>query len=635
MDIVVSIAIWLPFFGFLVNGGISLLDPPKKEKYLRVVPWVGVGSIFLSFFLFILSYFLWKEKGTPYLITLFSWVEIGLLKIPFGYQLDKLSFFMAWIVTGVGALIHLYSVGYIEKKDWARYFSYLNFFIFAMLHLVLGRNLLVLFLGWEGVGLASYLLIGFEHEKEFPRYAGMKAFITNRIGDAGFLLGMFLLIKEVNTLEYVSLAGPLSKVSPDTLFWISLFLFIGAVGKSAQFPLYVWLPDAMAGPTPVSALIHAATMVTAGVFMIGRLSFLFLKAPYISLVIAWVAAFTALFSALMALTQTDIKKVLAYSTISQLGYMFLGMAVGAYPAGMFHLFTHAFFKALLFLSAGAVIIALHHEQDIRKMGGLFSSLKQIAIPFWIGALALAGIPPLAGFFSKDMLLEYVYRFPKTGEYLWYIGVITAFLTSFYSFRLMFLVFHGKPRKKYTHLEPISWHMKYPLYILAFCSIVAGFVGIPHVFTHKPPLIEEFFGKSFSLASLPEIPPGKVLFLMFLSVGMAVLGFLLSFYLYVKEGICPVADGAYRKPWVKWSYQKFYVDEIYEILLLKPIRNLMHKAYLYIDKKGIDSFVEGIPHFVRFLGEKMASFQTGRIPHYVFYLILLILFALYILQGGYV
>lgn len=640
------LAIWLPLFGFLFNGIWALW---KKQNSQIWVSLVGVGVVFVSFFIFVyLTIF--KSQNSPLIANFFNWITLESLQVKFAYRLDGLSLFMAWIVTGIGALIHLYSTGYMaeEKEDYARFFAYLNLFIFAMLHLVMGNNLLMLFLGWEGVGLCSYLLIGFDYHKDFAAQAGKKAFITNRIGDAGFLLGMFLLYSVTQSFDYEVIYERLATVKDISFFnAVAFFLFIGAMGKSAQIPLYVWLPDAMAGPTPVSALIHAATMVTAGIFMIARLSPIFLGAPDASAFIAHIGGFTALFAALMAVTQTDIKKVLAYSTVSQLGYMFLAMGVGAYGAGLFHLMTHAFFKALLFLGAGAVILSLHHEQDIRKMGGLFRHLKLLAVLFWIATLAIAGIPGLSGFFSKDLILEYAYSFQKNGTFLFSLALITAFLTSFYMFRLLFLVFHtkedGREKLEKHHpgsFHPPGWNIYLPLLVLGFLSILGGYVGLPKWLTHKTPTIVEYF--ELVLAKAPphamgiwhrELSLNEELFLLFSSVGMAILGFLLAFYLYQKKNFIPIPDGAYRKTPVRWSYAKFYVDELYEAVILKPIEKLAFWSNRVIDMGFVDRLVDGLGELGIFLGKAVRKLQTGFVADYAAYMLVGLLFGALLILGG--
>ena len=445
------LTVLLPLLGFIINGAfgskISAIGGSASDRRNeKVIGIIGSGVIGLSFLITIIAFFQTlalpvEERKT--IINLFTWLKVSSLDVGFAYQVDQLSLIMALIVTGVGFIIHVYSIGYMHgDKGFWRFFAYMNLFIFAMMNLILADNFVLLFLGWEGVGLCSYLLIGFWYDKKFEKSttsdAAKKAFVVNRIGDFGFLLGMFLIYLTFNSLNFNEVFTRASAFGvPETTFaFIAIFLFIGATGKSAQIPLFVWLPDAMAGPTPVSALIHAATMVTAGVYMVARCSIIFASAPAILTVVAVIGTLTALFAATIGIVQNDIKKVLAYSTISQLGYMFLAMGVGAFSAGIFHVMTHAFFKALLFLGAGSVIHSMHHEQDIQHYGGLRKHMPKTAGTFLIAALAISGIPPLSGFFSKDEILWY--SFANGGFLFWLIGALTAFITAFYMFRLYFL-----------------------------------------------------------------------------------------------------------------------------------------------------------------------------------------------------
>ncbi|MFN3695013.1 MAG: NADH-quinone oxidoreductase subunit L, partial [Ignavibacterium sp.] len=515
------------------------------------------------------------------IVTLFTWLDVGGLNVSFSYQVDQLSLIMALIVTGVGFVIHVYSIGYMHgDKGFWRFFAYLNLFIFAMMNLILADNFVLLFLGWEGVGLCSYLLIGFWYDRKFEKSttsdAAKKAFIVNRIGDFGFLLGMFLIFLTFGSLnfnEVFSKANTFS-VSASIYGFITLFLFIGATGKSAQIPLYVWLPDAMAGPTPVSALIHAATMVTAGVYMVARCSVLFASAPQIMIVVAVIGLMTAFFAATIGIVQNDIKKVLAYSTISQLGYMFLAMGVGAFSAGIFHVMTHAFFKALLFLGAGSVIHAMHEEQDIQRYGGLKKYMPQTAITFLIAALAISGIPPLSGFFSKDEILWY--SFANGSFILWLVGVITAMMTAFYMFRLYFLTFEGKERfghDKHPHESPKV--MTIPLIILAVLSVIGGFVGIPEVFSGEhgnqfhnwlAPIFKDADRKlmHFGLHSHFE----EILF-MVISVIAAASSILFARYIYLRKPEIASRTASRFKGLYNLLWNKYYVDEIYDAVIVNP------------------------------------------------------------------
>ncbi|HEX8350978.1 MAG TPA: NADH-quinone oxidoreductase subunit L, partial [Hymenobacter sp.] len=467
----------LPFLGFLINGLLN------KKLSGTAAGLIGSATVLGSF---LISVYLFSTFQYQYTVTLFEWISVGSMQIPFSYQIDQLSLIMLLLVTGVGFLIHVYSIGYMHHdENVGKYFSFLNLFVFSMLVLVLGANFVILFIGWEGVGLCSYLLIGFWNKHENFNNAAKKAFIINRIGDLGFLLGIFLIYLTFNSVQYgeVFQKASLGQFGPYTAAIctvITLLLFVGAMGKSAQLPLYTWLPDAMAGPTPVSALIHAATMVTAGIYMVLRSNVLFTLAPTTLEVVGIIGLATAFFAATIGLAQNDIKKVLAYSTVSQLGYMFLALGVMGYTSSMFHVLTHAFFKALMFLGAGSVIHAMSNEQDMRHMGGLRKALPITFITFLVGCLAIAGIPPFAGFFSKDEILSHVYEHNKL---MWAIGLFTSFLTAFYMFRLLFLTFFGEFRgteeqKHHLHESPAT--MTLPLIILAVLAAVGGFMGAPMI-----------------------------------------------------------------------------------------------------------------------------------------------------------
>ncbi len=486
-----------PLIGFLINGLFG--------KYLskQLTGWIATGFVLASFICSALLFT--KLNNSDYLnIDLFNWISFGHFHISFGFLIDPLTIVMLLVVTGVGFLIHLYSIGYMHSDEaFTRFFTYLNLFIFFMLLLVMGNNYLVMFIGWEGVGLCSYLLIGFWFKNDAFNDAAKKAFIMNRIGDLGFLLGMFFMLFHFGTLDFNGVAQKASLLSPNStlLIGITLLLFIGATGKSAQIPLYTWLPDAMAGPTPVSALIHAATMVTAGIYMIARSHILYSMAPFTSQIILVIGAATAIFAAIIGLKQNDIKKVLAYSTVSQLGYMFCALGVGAYKAAIFHLVTHAFFKALLFLGSGSVIHAMSGEQDIRKMGGLKKALPITHLTFLIGTLAIAGCPPLSGFFSKDEILASVYVHSSV---FFIVLAFTSVLTAIYMFRLYFLTFRGSFRgteeqKHHLHESPFS--MTIPLIVLALLAAIGGFLGIPEVF-HAPHKLGDYLGQVINL-HVPE------------------------------------------------------------------------------------------------------------------------------------
>jgi len=609
-----------PLAGALIIGTLCALSPKRGAFPARPVVYVlaCVGPI-VSFvascgvFLALRS----SAEGVALHQTLFPWINAGGVHIAFGLEADRLVGMMLMFITFVGSLIHIYSCGYMgHDKGYARFFSYLNLFLASMLVLVMGSNLVVMFLGWEGVGLCSYLLIGFWFEDESKAIAGKKAFITNRIGDFGFVLGIFLIFKTlaahgVVSLEFSDLARNAELLAPIATV-AGLLLFLGAAGKSAQIPLYVWLPDAMAGPTPVSALIHAATMVTAGVFMVARMHFLYELAPLAGQVIAGVGIATALLAAIIGIGQNDIKKVLAYSTVSQLGYMFVGVGVGAYASGMFHVFTHAFFKACLFLCAGSVIHALHEEQDIRNMGGLLKKLPVTGWTFIVAWLAICGIPPFAGFFSKDAILASAFgAWGMYGKVLWVAGLCGAGLTAFYMSRLAFLTFFGANRtqehmRAKIHESPIS--MTLPLVVLATGSALVGLLGIPHVLGGSDLFarwLEPVFGEPHG-----EGEPAVVEYaLMAASVAVALVGMSIAYVKYI------------RKPYVSAEPKGFgvallnalYVDELYRRILLGPIaagsRVVLHGI---VDVKIIDGTVNGLATLARQAGRAIRLLQTGSV-----------------------
>lgn len=541
----IYLTVLLPLIGFAING---LFGPKIKSE--KVIGFIGSGVIGLSFLIVVISFFetlSLPEENRQQIVNLFTWMNTGLLNVSFAYQVDQLSLVMSLIVTGVGFLIHVYSIGYMHgDKGFWRFFAYMNLFIFAMMNLVLADNFVLLFLGWEGVGLCSYLLIGFWYDRKFEKGttadAAKKAFVVNRIGDFGFLIGMFLIFMTFGSLNFNEVFGRVTVFSIDTHIFelIALFLFIGATGKSAQIPLFVWLPDAMAGPTPVSALIHAATMVTAGVYMVARCSIIFASAPTMMVVIAVIGLLTAFLAATIGLVQNDIKKVLAYSTVSQLGYMFLGLGVGAFSAGLFHVMTHAFFKALLFLGAGSVIHGMHEEQNIQKYGGLKKYMPTTFKTFFVAAVAIAGIPPLSGFFSKDEILWFSYI--NGGFLFWLIGVITALMTAFYMFRLLNLTFEGKPRFDEHHIHPHESPkvMTVPLIILAVLSAIGGFIGIPEIFSGEHGnlfhnwLVPVFAGAERKLAHFGMHSHLEEIILMLVSVFGALGSILFARYVYLKK-----------------------------------------------------------------------------------------------------
>ena len=586
--------------------------------------------------------------------TLYTWMASGDLTVPLALRLDPLSALMILVVTGVGFLIHVYSVGYMHEEtggEHARYFSYLNLFAFFMLVLVLAANFPVMFVGWEGVGLCSYLLIGFWYRKKTAADAGKKAFIVNRVGDFGFLLGMFLLFATFGTLDFRELASAAAAWTPEaqfgTLSLAALLLFVGATGKSAQIPLYVWLPDAMEGPTPVSALIHAATMVTAGVYMIGRNAVLYSHAPLVLGIVAVVGLATAVLAATIGLVQNDIKRVLAYSTVSQLGLMFLGMGVGAYAAGIFHLFTHAFFKALLFLGSGAVIHALAGEQDIRRMGGLRRELPVTYWTFVIGALAIAGVPGLAGFFSKD---EILYRTFATGHpWMWVIGVAASLMTGIYMFRLVFVAFHGERAaaagapdahgsaglahpaghgSSGGHLHDAPRAMAIPLVLLAAGSVLAGYVGVPAVLGGQN-RIEAFLEPSFTVhdaaatgahgdeaAAAGEHDAQTEIALMAVSSGVAVLAIGVAFYFFQSRRQAAAALAARFAGVHRLLLNKYYVDEIYDKAVVRPVKRLSTEVlWRGVDAGLVDGAVNGVGSTVGVASRAIRRLQTGSLRAY--------------------
>jgi len=610
----------LPLAGFIING-IGRNTLPKA-----VIGFIGSFLVLISFGISIGAFLQVKSTGVPINVTVFDWFSVIDFKVSFAFLLDQLSTIMLLIVTGVGFLIHLYSAGYMkDDAGYGKFFAYLNLFVFFMLLLVMGSNYLIMFIGWEGVGLCSYLLIGFWYTNPDYADAAKKAFIMNRIGDLGFIIGIFLIINYFGSAAFADIfpkAGtPAFANTPYVL--ITLLLFVGAVGKSAQLPLFTWLPDAMAGPTPVSALIHAATMVTAGVYMIARSNILFTLAPVTLHVIAIVGLTTAVVAALIALTQTDIKKVLAYSTVSQLGYMFLGLGVGAYTGAFFHVLTHAFFKALLFLGAGSVIHAVSGEQDMRNMGGLKGKLPITFITMFIGTLAISGIPPFAGFFSKDEILANTFT---ASVPMYVIGVITAMFTSFYMFRLLFLTFYGKFRGTHEqehHLHESPPTMTIPLIILAVLSTIGGFMGVPkslggnHWLEH---FLAPVFQKSSSLAAEATSAQSLELVLMAVSVGGAVLALIYAYVKYISNAEVPVSDTEERPALVDISYHKFYFDELYDAVIRKPLDALSVFFYKVVDRMGIDGIVEGLGKGTVEASKGLRLLQTGNVGFYIFMMV---------------
>jgi NADH-quinone oxidoreductase subunit L len=642
----------LPLAGFLVNGALALRRKPAVLPVSIVGPGVLLGAFAVS--LAIAVELLGAPPHEPLVVRLWSWMPVGALQIDLAFQVDQLAVVMLLVVTGVGSLIHLFSVGYMrEDPGYARYFSYLNLFIVFMLVLVLGSSLPVLFIGWEGVGLCSYLLIGFWFTDKANADAGKKAFIMNRIGDFGVLVAMFLLWRELGTLDFVRIAqlAPTELVAGGTVVTlITLFLFLGCTGKSAQIPLYTWLPDAMAGPTPVSALIHAATMVTAGVYLVARTNVLFAMAPISSAVVAGIGAVTAIFSATIALKQYDIKKVLAYSTVSQLGYMFVGVGSAAYAAGIFHLATHAFFKALLFLGSGSVIHAMHHAyhathshedaQDMRNMGGL---RQYMPWTFWlmtIATLAIAGVPPLSGFFSKDEILAST--FARGAEmpvyYLFYaLCVVAAFLTAFYMARLMAMTFLGENRtggEERRHLHEAPWIMTGPLVVLGVLSVVGGAINLP-TFVGGHHWLESWLEPVTAAAAAfarVELPHGSTeLFLVGGAVLVGVVGLVLGYRLTLARRT-PIAHEAPQDTGIaRVLNRKYYVDELYDAAVVRPLVRLSRTVlWKGVDQGVIDgAAVNGSARLSRGLGWLGSRLQTGQVGVYV---VLFLVGALWILRA---
>ena len=637
--------VWLipafPAMGFLFNGLVGRWWRLRQG----IVAWVACSALGLSF-LFSILVFLELLKLSPEARVaipdrvLFDWVVSGGLKTVIGYKVDPLSIVMALVVTGVSFFIHIYSVGYMhDDPGFTRYFSYLNLFVFMMLNLVLANNFLLMFVGWEGVGLCSYLLIGFWFERDAPANAGKKAFVVNRVGDFGFLLGLFLIFSHLGTLTFDEVFAKAHTLGPVTVTFITLLLFVGATGKSAQLPLYVWLPDAMEGPTPVSSLIHAATMVTAGVYMIARCHVLYEMAPVSMAVVATVGALTAIFAASMALVNTDFKRILAYSTISQLGYMFLAVGVGAFSAGIFHLMTHAFFKGLLFLGAGSVMHALAGELDIRRMGRLKEKMPITFWTFMMATLAIAGVPGFSGFFSKDEILWNAFSSPHGSLFLWIIGTVTAGMTAFYMFRLAFMAFFGRYRgseEAWHHAHESPPIMTVPMVILAVLSVIGGYVGVPHVLgggNHFHQFLAPVFGEVSQHLEKAHGAGGQEgsleLLLMLVSVAVAFIGIGKAYYFYIKEPSMPkraaeALPGAYRV-----LFNKYYVDEIYQFLFVNSTKRLGTILWRQFDENVVDRTVNVVAAIMRVLGSGLRLLQTGFVQDYALGIIigavLLILF----------
>lgn len=604
----------LPLVGFILIGILN------KRLPIQWSGGIASAAVFLSF---LISLGVFKEvqmdNFVPERIVYFNWIAAGNLTIDFAFLIDQLSAIMLLVVTGVGFLIHIYSIGYMHHEaDHSRFFSYLNLFIFFMLLLVMGSNYIVMFAGWEGVGLCSYLLIGFWFKNTEYNNAAKKAFIMNRIGDLGFLLGVFLIFMTFGSVSFKEVFEGAKQFSSNdpTITAICILLFIGAIGKSAQLPLYTWLPDAMAGPTPVSALIHAATMVTAGIYMVVRSNVLFALSPYASEIIAIVGLATAFFAATIGLKQNDIKKVLAYSTVSQLGYMFVALGVGAYDTALFHVITHAFFKALLFLGAGSVIHAMSGEQDIRRMGALKGKLPITHLTFLIGTLAITGIPPLAGFFSKDEILAVAHGYSLP---IFTLLSITSVLTAVYMFRLYWLVFYGNFRgteHQKTHLHESPYSMTIPLMVLAVLSSIGGFIGMPEIF-HAPHLLKEFLQPIIWKSATYHPSHSFEYALIAVSIVALMIIIYATYHTYVKRGQLPEEDKDLPAGIPKLLTNKYYVDEIYNTLITRPLDYMSGFFSTYIEKGFIDKIVNGTGPALQGLSGVLRFAQTGNIGGYVF------------------
>ncbi|NQT79470.1 MAG: NADH-quinone oxidoreductase subunit L [Candidatus Aminicenantes bacterium] len=627
---------WLiPFVPALSTLILGVFGRKLPKKY---VSFQACFAIFISFAISVISLIgllQTARESYPLVKNLFSWINSGSFQANLSLQLDPLSAVMALVVSGVGFIIHVYSVGYMaDDEGYTRYFTYLNLFTFAMLILVMASNIVLMFVGWEGVGLCSYLLIGFWFEKHSAANAGKKAFIVNRVGDAAFILGILFIFVHIGSGEFTAINGAISggAVSQGLATLIAILLFVGATGKSAQIPLYVWLPDAMEGPTPVSALIHAATMVTAGVYMVCRMNLLYTLSETAAMIVAIVGALTAIYAGTMALTQNDIKRVLAYSTISQIGYMFIGCGVGAYAAGMFHLYTHAFFKSLLFLCAGSVMHALSGEANMKKMGGLRKYLPITYPTFLIGAIAIAGVPFLSGFFSKDAILTQAFAQGK--YFIWALGILGAVLTAFYMFRLIFLTFYGEERlepeaKKHIHESPRA--MTIPLVILAFFSAVAGYIGLPVVVGKKLNLFHRFLEPVIGEGHEAHLGLGTEWVLILISVAVAFLGIYIAYVFYIRSPQIPRTLVA-RFPFVhKLLFNKYYVDEIYNAIFVNSTIKGSEIIYDKFDLKVIDGGVNGTAKAAGFFGKILSYFQSGLIKDYaLIFLLGLIIFLGYLL-----
>lgn len=615
MENLIYTIILLPLVGFLINGLFG------KNLPKMLVGSIATGAVFISFCIAVGIFMQFHSGSEPIVVRAFEWFRINGMQVNFGFQIDQLSLMMVMIITGIGSLIHLYSIGYMSHdKGFYKFFTYLNLFVFSMLLLVMGSNYLILFIGWEGVGVCSYLLIGFWFKNWEYGKAARKAFIMNRVGDLGLLIGIFLIAQQTNALDYISVQNNVSVMSSEVLIFITLSLFIGAMGKSAQVPLYTWLPDAMAGPTPVSALIHAATMVTAGIYLVVRSNFLYTLAPSIQDVILFVGLLTAALAGFYALRQNDIKKVLAYSTVSQLGFMFVALGLGAYTTAMFHVMTHAFFKALLFLGSGSVIHAMGGEQDMRYMGGLKKYIPTTHWTFLIGTLAISGMPLFSGMISKDEILASTYA---KNPAFWGILFVLAAVTATYMFRLYYLTFHGNFRgteeqKHHLHESPIN--MTLPLMVLAVLSVLGGFFNLPHFIGHghysflnewlRPVITEQ--GMKMHEVSVGTIDFTTEMILLGLTITMFFVVWFLVKNTYVNKGKLPLAE---YSGWEKLSAKTLYDNKIYNALFVKTAEGL-GKVFKIFDKNALDTSVDFIGEGAENSGKVMKRLQNGSVENYI-------------------
>lgn len=609
----------LPLLGFTAIA----LNSRKMAHGLSAA--IACGAVLIGFVLSVILFISLLNGAAPYQVNLFDWISAGGFTAKIGFLIDPLSSLMLLVITGVGFLIHVYSIGYMhDDAGFNRFFSYLNLFVFFMLLLVMGNNYLLMFVGWEGVGLCSYLLIGFWFKNQDYNNAANKAFIMNRIGDLGLIIGVILIFVQFGSIHYADVFPKAEGADVSTLTLITILLFVGAMGKSAQIPLYTWLPDAMAGPTPVSALIHAATMVTAGVYMVARNNILYSLSPVAMQLVLIIGLATALFAATIALAQTDIKKVLAYSTVSQLGLMFAALGVGAYASGIFHMATHAFFKALLFLGAGSVIHALQGEQDIRKMGGLRKYIPVTFITFIIAVLAISGIPPFAGFFSKDEILAHAF---EHNPVIWGVALAASLLTVFYMFRMLFLVFYGKERsgeEVLHHIHESPSNMTIPLIILAVLSVAGGFMGVPEAL-HGGNWISGFlspvFESSAKLAEGHALSHSMEYTLMGTTVGLTLVIIAIAYTRYVSKAHVPAAEGESISTPNKVLLHKYYIDELYQAVIVRPLFWVSAKLEKFVEKSGIDGLVNSIGFSVKETSDVLRLFQNGSIGYYIFVMVI--------------